>query len=62
MRNPVGESIDVAVGPVGLGNLTSEPIGGDVTLSHQESIEGHGQFGMGGRCNLSIVRNLAGIP
>jgi hypothetical protein len=62
MRYPVGESVDVAVGPVGKSNLTSEPIDGDVTLSHQESIEGNGQFGMGRRCNLSIVGNLADIP
>ena len=62
MRNPVGESIDIAVGPISLGNLTSEPIGRDVTLSHQESIEGYGQFGMGSGCNFSIVRNLARIP
>ena len=62
MRDPVGESVDVAVGPVGMSNLTSEPIGGDVTLSHQESIEGYGQFGMGRRRDLSIVGNLTGIP
>ena len=62
MRDPVGEGVDVAVGPVGMSNLTSEPIGGDVTLSHQESIEGYGQFGMGRRRNLSRVGNLAGIP
>ena len=62
MRDPVGESVDVAVGPVGKGNLASEPIRGDVTLSHQESIEGHGQFGMRGGCDLPIVRNLTGIP
>src|SRR5262249_32811001 len=62
MRDPVGESVDVAVSPVGMGNLTSEPICGDVTLSHQESIEGYGQFGVGRRRDLSIVRNLTGIP
>src|SRR6185295_12461261 len=62
MRDPVGESVDVAVGPVGMSNLTSEPIGGDVTLSHQESIEGYGQFGMGRGRDLSIVGNLTGIP
>ena len=62
MRNPVGESIDIAVGSVGLGNLLSEPIGRDVTLSHQESIEGDDQFRMGGRCDFAIVRNLADIP
>src|SRR5262245_8343257 len=31
MRDPVGESVDAAVGPVGMSNLTSEPICGDVT-------------------------------
>ena len=62
MRDPVGKSVDVAVGPVGKCNLTSEPIGGDVTLSHQESIEGYDQFGMGGGRDFAIVGNLAGIP
>ena len=62
MRDPVGESVDVAVGPVGLGNLTGEPIGRDVTLSHQKSIEGDDQFGMGRRRDFAIVGNLAGVP
>src|SRR5689334_17529248 len=62
MRDPVGESVDVAVGSVGMGYLTSEPIRGDVTLSHQESIEGYGQFGVGRWRDLSIVGNLTGIP
>ena len=62
MRDPVGERIDVAVGPVGLRDLTGEPIGRDVTLSHQESIEGYGKFRMGRRRDLAIVGNLADIP
>src|SRR5262245_45083248 len=62
MRDPVGERIDVAVGPISLSNLTSEPVDGDVTLSHQESIEGYGQFCMSGWRNLAIVWNLTNIP
>src|SRR5262245_18430029 len=62
MRDPVGESVDVAVGPVGMSNLTSEPICVYVTLSHQESIEGHDQFGVRGRRYFPIIGNLAGIP
>ena len=62
MRDPVGKGIDVAVGSVGLGNLASEPVGRDVTLSHQESIEGHHKFGMGRRRDLAVVGDLADIP
>ena len=41
MRDPVRERVDIAIGPVGLRHLGGEPVGGDFTLPHQESIEGH---------------------
>ena len=62
MRDPVGEGVDVAVGPVGLRHLLSEPIDRDITFPLQETIEGHHQFGMGSGRDLAIIGNLANIP
>src|SRR5690349_21746107 len=62
MRDPVGESVDVALGSVGKRNLASEPIRRDVTLSHQKSMEGYDQFGMCGGRDFAIVGNLADLP
>ena len=39
-----------------------EPIGGDFTLPHQKSIEGGDHFGMIGRRDLPVVRNLTRVP
>ena len=62
MRDAVGERVDVAVGAVGLGHLRANQSVGIVTLAHQESIEGHDQFGVRRRRNLAVVGNLADVP
>jgi hypothetical protein len=62
MRDPVRERIDVAVGPVGLRDLSGKPVVGNSTLLHQESIEGRGQLGVRGRRNLAVIGNLANGP
>ena len=62
MRDPIGEGIDVAVGPVGLRHLCGEPVGRDDARRNQMRIERHHQFGMGRRRDLAIVGNLADLP
>ncbi len=56
------QRIDVAVGPVGLRDLTREPVGLDFALAHEEAIDGDHELGVVRRRDLAIIGNLADVP
>ncbi|MBV6487196.1 MAG: hypothetical protein GHHEDOFH_01139 [Pseudorhodoplanes sp.] len=62
MRDPRRERIDVTVGAVRLKHLTGKPVGGDFTLTHQETIEGGHQFRVVGGGDFAVIGDLTGKP
>ena len=47
MGDAIGERVDIAVGPVGEGDLMREPVDRDGPLAHQKAVERDHQLGMG---------------
>jgi hypothetical protein len=62
MRDAVGEGVDVALGPVGIGYLPVEPVVRNPPATSEEGEERRHQLGMVGRGDLAVVGNLAGLP
>ena len=62
LRDPARQRVDIAVGAVGLVDLGGKPGVRNPALFHQEAEQRRHQFGMRGRRDLAVIRNLAGVP
>ena len=61
MGDAVGERIDVAVGPVGIGYLLCEPVVGDGSIAGEKAKYRSDHLGVIGQDYFTIIRNLANI-
>ena len=62
LRDPARQRVDIAGDVIGLVDLGAEPGVGNPAFLHQKAVQRGHEFGMRGRRNLAVIRDLAGVP
>ena len=62
LRDPARQRVDIAIGVIGLVDLGAEPCIGNPAPFHQKTVQRGHEFGMGGRRQPPVIRDLAGVP